>query len=123
MGLNSNGEYASIRRNAEATPDKFEYNKETGLFGNKGKHRDIREIVSDNPEKDARELFAYLIRGYDKIERDDEGFKTYHLADGTYVTMRVVTKSGSPAVEINIRNTIHGTKVQKQKIHFVKGEK
>lgn len=46
------------------------------------------------------------------------------LADGTIVSYRKVSSSdGTPAVDINIKNSKESGGVKQQKIHFVKEEK
>jgi hypothetical protein len=125
MGQPSGGGYVSIRRNAESTSAKFGYDKSTGYFGDKHPRSKpkTREIISNSPAKDARELFRQIAKG--GVKEDIPGLKgqAVRLPEGTLVTLRPVTSSsGSPAVEINIKETIKGSKVRTQKIHFRKGE-
>ena len=62
MGQPNGGGWSSILRNAEKASAKFGYDEDTGYFGSrlKGKSRDLRTLISDNPIKDARELFRQL---------------------------------------------------------------
>ncbi len=119
MGTGSDNKYHSVRRNAESAPAKFGYNNNSGLFGNNGNHEGIREIKTDNPIKDARELFAIIANGGWKRLKNDSGMEVYVLPDNTYITLRIHTKSGSPAVDININSNPYGSKVKTQKIHFI----
>lgn len=53
--------------------------------------------------------------------RNGRGVKTL-MGDGTVVSLREVSSSdGSPAVEINIRNSFGSGGVKNQKIHFASG--
>lgn len=123
MGMPSGGGWISIRRSAEKTPAKFGYDKETGYFGTKFKDKRssyYRTISSDNPQKDAEELFSYLVRGGTRVPTDNPHQELYRLPDGTYVSLRIFTSTdGSPAVEISIRKNPNNTKVKSQKIHFI----
>lgn len=101
------------------------YLEANGYFGDKYPRSKpkTREIVSNSPVKDARELFRQITKG--GVKEDIPGLKgqAVRLPEGTLVTLRLVTSSsGSPAVEINIKETIKGFKVRTQKIHFRKGE-
>ena len=125
MGQPSGGGYVSIRRNAESTSAKFGYDKSTGYFGDKhpGSKPKIREIVSSSPVKDARELFRQITEGGEKAAIPKLNGQAMRLPDGALVVLRITTSSpGSPAVEINVRRTVRGSKVKDQKIHFRKGE-
>ena len=70
MGQPSGGGYVSIRRNAESTSAKFGYDKSTGYFGDKHPRSKpkTREIISNSPAKDARELFRQITKGGVKEE-------------------------------------------------------
>ena len=121
MGLNNKGVYISIRRNAEAAPDYFGYNKDTGLFGEKGNHPEKRVIKSTNPVESAKELFAIMGKGGEnKPVKNSPGIQRILLPGRAWIIMRVTTKSGSPAVEINVKSITYPTKVKSQKIHFIK---
>lgn len=120
MGLNKKGVYVSVRRNAELAPDYFEYNKDTGLFGEKGNHPETRIVKSANPLESAEELFAIMGEGGENIPvKNNPGVQRILLPGRAWITMRVTTKSGSPAVEINVKSITYPTKVKSQKIHFI----
>ena len=89
--------------------------------GAPGKSRDLRTLISDNPIKDARELFKQLSEGGDIVPTDNPHQILYLLPGGTYVSLRIITSTeGSPAVEINVKSDKANTKVKSQKIHFIK---
>lgn len=123
MGQPNGGGWSSILRNAEKASAKFGYNEDTGYFGSrlKGKSRDLRTLISDDPIKDARELFRQLSEGGDIVPTDNPHQTLYLLPGGAYVSLRIVTSTeGSPAVEINVKSDKANTKVKSQKIHFIK---
>lgn len=122
MGINNSGIYVSVRRNAENAPKIFGYNSTTGFFGEEGNHKGIREVGANDPIAAAKELFAIMKAGGDKHYSKNLS-EICVLPDNTYISMRLTTKSGSPAVEINIKKNPFTTKVKNQKIHFIKKEK
>ncbi len=60
---------------------------------------------------------------YDKIAYCGKNIflRITRMADGTVITMRIVSNSdGTPVVDINIRPSTHTGGIRSQKIHFVK---
>lgn len=121
MGMIKHSSYVSLRRNAESAPKKFGYNNDTGFFGQSGNHPSKRVVKTSNPPKAAKELFDIISKGgVSKPVKGQPNLQRKLMPDGTWIIMRLATKSGSPAVEINIKNNSHTTKVKSQKIHFIK---
>lgn len=117
------GHHHSISENLPSLTDKYSY--ANGLFGIPGKGRDfVRNIVCDDPVKTAKEF--YDIGAYGGLEYKMSNGKGHYtkMQDGSIFSYREISSSdGSPAVEINIKESIDSGGVKYQKIHFVKGEK
>ncbi len=125
MGLGFKGDtghHHSILENMPTITTKYKYHN--GYFGDKGKGRDyVRNISCDNPVKVAKEFYDKAAHG--GIERQmDNGKGVYtKMRDGSILSYREVSSSdGSPAVEININNSMNHGDIRYQKIHFVKGK-
>lgn len=114
------GHHHSIGENMLLLKNEFNYNN--GYFGEKGQSRAfVRNIVSDDPLKTAKEFYDKVAHG--GIERTmDNGKGVYtKMSDGTILSFREVSSSdGSPAVEINISNSTDHGDLKSQKIHFVR---
>ncbi len=115
------GHHHSITENLPSLIKEYDYRN--GYFGEKGKGTNYtRNISSDDPIKTAKEFYDKAAHG--GIERKMENGKGLYtkMQDGSILSYREVSSSdGSPAVEINIKeSTSHGD-IKYQKIHFVKG--
>ena len=131
MGTSYKGDsptFRSIGENVNQTKKHFPFLN--GLFGNKGKSRDsyIRNIISNEPSATAKEFYDSIAYGgiesylIDKKTGEVKGMIT-KMADGSIITWRDISSSdGSPAVDINIERSSDNNIIQRQKIHFVKGE-
>lgn len=82
----------------------------------------VTTIKSDNPIKTAQEFFDKI--GYGGAFMADA--KTgqimknrVRLRDGTIINYRVVSKSGGPAVEINVKKSSDSCGLRSHKIHFI----
>ena len=115
------GHHHTITENLPSLTSSYDFNN--GYFGKKGQGRDfVRNISSEDPLSTARDFYDKAAHG--GIERQMSNGKGLYtkMLDGSILSFREITSSdGSPAVEINIKDsTAHGD-VKYQKIHFVKG--
>lgn len=128
MGTSYKGNADHYHRITENLHDMtYEYDYHNGLFGVRGQggSANIRNIISDDPQKEAVSFYDRLT--YGGIEKPIyykdgtiKGVQTI-MADGTTVNWRKVSSSrdGSPAVDIDVQfSNEHGDLVT-QKIHFV----
>ncbi len=124
MGLGYKGDtghHHSITENLSSLTSNYDYHN--GYFGTRGKGNGrVRNIVSENPVKTAKDFYDKAAHG--GIERQMNNGKGVYtkMKDGSILSFREVSASdGSPAVEINIRNSTEHGDIKYQKIHFVKG--
>lgn len=115
------GHHRSIMENLESLTSSYKYND--GYFGDKGQGRSfVRNISSNDPVATAKDFYDKA--AYGGIEKEMDNGKGYYskMRDGSILSFREVSSSdGTPAVEINIKqSTSHGD-IKYQKIHFVKG--
>lgn len=127
MGLGFKGDtghHHSISENIPAVTKEYPLNN--GYFGTKGSSSDnsIRHITSANPTDTAKDFYDRIAHGgmeskiYDK-NGNIKGEKT-KMADGSIISWRNVSSSdGSPAVDINIKESTNSGGIKVQKIHFV----
>lgn len=97
------------------------YNYNQGFFGENSIHGSnrIRNIFSTDNLKTASDFYDKIAYG-GKEQRINDNMRITRMADGTVITMRKVSHSdGTPAVDINIRDSTHTDGVKDQKIHFV----
>lgn len=122
MGKGSKGGYSgtrgsapprSVRDNIPKLEQEFEHTA-SGLFGHPSdrKNSSARIIESDNPLATAHRFFDIGSKG-GEIDNDIPGMTRSNFPDGTLITIREYSKSGSPAVEITI---VKGDRPRK--IHF-----
>ena len=115
------GHHHSITENLPSLTKKYDYRN--GYFGEKGKGTNYtRNITSDDPIKTAKEFYDKAAHG--GIERKMENGKGLYtkMQDGSILSFREVSSSdGSPAVEINIKESTNHGDIKYQKIHFLKG--
>jgi ribosomal protein L24E len=115
------GHYHAITENVASL--KSEYLYSNGYFGEKGAGRVfVRNIKSDDPAKTAKNFYDTAARG--GIEHQMSNGKGIYtkMRDGTILSFREVSSSdGSPAVEINIKQSTDNGGLKYQKIHFTKG--
>lgn len=92
-------------------------------YGEVGKHgAAVTTIKSDNPLKTAQEFFDKIGQGGIFLTDKKTGKTTFNrvcLKDGTIINFRVYSKSGSPAVDINIDNSSDSCGLRTHKIHFI----
>lgn len=139
MGSGSSGVYRGTHGSSKAISSikdnltssfKKDYGFTDGLFGTASKNKnagvDVRNIVSKNPLKTARDFYGKLTKG--GIEKSIPPNKTkgkgemhvVNMADGSTITFRAIsTSDGSPAVDINIRRSTEKSGIKSQKIHFI----
>ena len=82
----------------------------------------MRNIKSSNPAKSAKDFYDKVAHGgIEKQMSNGKGVYT-KMKDGSILSYREVSASdGSPAVEINIKQSNDHGEIKYQKIHFVKG--
>ena len=111
--------FRSIGQNIMVTSNKYGFNN--GFFGKNSKHGSdrIRNIFSTNNLSTAYDFYDKIAcGGIEKIINSN--MRITRMADGTVITMREVSHSdGTPAVDINIKQSKHSGGVESQKIHFV----
>ena len=116
------GDHHSITENLPSLKSDYKY--QDGYFGEPGHGRFfVREISSEDPLKTARELYDKAAHG--GIEKEMSNGKGVYtkMKDGSILSFREVTSSeGSPAVEINIKQSNDHGDIKYQKIHFVGGK-
>ena len=114
------GHYHSISENLDILKSNYLYNN--GYFGEKGQGRSfVRNMAAPDPIKTAKDFYdkaAY--GGIERIMENGKGSYT-KMSDGTILSFRQISSSdGSPAVEINIKNSSNHNELKYQKIHFIR---
>lgn len=114
--------YRSTGQNLLIVSKSFDYNE--GYFGvpsTNGNSR-VRTISSGNSLNSAYNFYDKLANG--GIESViNSNCRVTRMADGTVITMRVKSSSdGTPAVDINVKESTHTGGIKHQKIHFVQEE-
>ena len=102
------------------------YTLTNGYFGIRGDstREKIRHIESKDPIFTSNDFYNKLTHGATEKKMSNGKGTIAKLADGTIVSYRKVSSSdGTPAVDINIKNSKESGGVKQQKIHFVKEEK
>lgn len=118
----------SVQENLPELEKSFEYDAQTGLFGTRGKSKNIaiRNIASDNPVETSKDFYKMLSRGGIETElQNGKGVRT-DMKNGIVITYRAVSSSEdkSPAIDIKIPDeAMSSTSIKHQKIHFVKGDR
>ena len=126
MGTGYKGDsayYRSIGQNIMLVSTKYAYCD--GYFGDNSPHGSdrTRNIAAEDNLKAARDFYDKLAFG-GKEQIINYHFSITRMADGTVITIREVSHSdGTPAVDINIKNSTHTGGVKGQKIHFIKETK
>jgi hypothetical protein len=106
----------TFSRNIKNASKRFPLSR-NGKFGSPSSGRNVQQIVSKYPAVTAKELFSILSRGGIKIPSHKEGMSRVQFSDGTTIVLRMNTKSGSPAIDIN-PGSIGSKNLAVQKIHF-----
>lgn len=99
------------------------YPLHNGYFGNQGDSSkgNIRHIESENPLAAATDFYDQIAHGAIEKKLPNGKGKVAKMEDGAIITIRPVSSSdGSPAVDINIKNSKNSGGIKGQKIHFVK---
>lgn len=112
--------YRSIGQNIMITAGSYQY--ENGRFGvsSPSTGNTTRNIASDDPVSTAKDFYDKIALGGIEQTYNNGNLKVTHMADGTYVTWRLISHSdGTSVVEINIDGSSHTGGIKKQKIHFV----
>ena len=97
--------------------------KEGNHFGSPGRYgAAVTTIKSSDPINTAQAFFDKIGYGGAFMRDSVTGQITENrvmLRDGTIINYRVTSKSGSPAVEINVRRSIDNCGLRSHKIHFI----
>lgn len=115
------GHHHSITENLSSLKSDYKY--QNGYFGDPGQGRSfVRNIKSSDPAKSAKDFYDKAAHGgIEKQMSNGKGVYT-KMKDGSILSYRAVsTSDGSPAVEINIKQSNDHGEIKYQKIHFVKG--
>jgi hypothetical protein len=107
-------EGSSMDKNYLKVQDKYPI-RTGGNLGHKTDHTGFNNFYSDNPMKDAMELYSNLSNGSATRIQDDVVLSKFK--DGDIVSFRPYTStSGSPAVDIKV---VSSSILRKQRIHFL----
>lgn len=112
--------YSTVDENSKELKEKYGFNEQDGSFGthNKGSAR-VYNLVAENPDDVAFEFWSILSKGGD-IEDRGNGLYIAKFDDGSVIAYREKTKSGPPAIDINMKRCKKRTKIKNHKIHFKK---
>lgn len=117
---NNTTHYHTLLENIPSVSSK--YMIDNGYFGIPGNGRKgfSRNYVSDNPLANATEFYNYIANGgIEVMMPNNRGFFT-KMKDGTIISFREVSSSdGSPAIDINIKESSNTGGIKQQKIHFI----
>lgn len=122
MGVTYHGnalEHRTLRQNIPSMESSFPItNRRFGKPNTKSTY--VSVIESDDPLSTAKEFYNRISYGGER-DKSGDGFLTVRMKDGSVVTYRETSKSGSPAIDINIRESNDkGLKIRGHKIHFIK---
>ena len=109
---------AQLKANINAAKAAFPLSP-SGYFGQAGSNTGVREIHTKTPREDAEKMFRILSQGIPTTELIKGKFFIAKDSEKNVINYRVSSKSGSPAVDINIKIDLPGFKTR-QKIHFIK---
>ena len=126
MGLTYKGgtnHHRSLRENFSNLSSNPLFVRNGNHFGVAGKGgASVTTIKSDNPLKTAQEFFDKIGHGGQFMVDSKTNRYTYNrvqLKDGTIINYRVYSKSGSPAVDINVDSSNDNCGLRTHKIHFI----
>lgn len=116
--------YRTLRDNVESMKSDSRYHFQDGYFGPKHKGSHIaHDLFFDDPISAAREFYDRITYGGIENEIGDDNWTT-KMKDGTYINFRIKTSSeGSPAVQIDIKESSDSAGIQYHKVHFSKVKK
>lgn len=127
MGLTYKGrtkQQRSLRQNLPSLASNPLFARKGNHYGEAGKGgASVTTIKSDNPIETAKSFFDTIGHGgaFMKDTKTNNSTTTrVQLRDGTIVNFRVYSKSGSPAVDINISRSSDNCGLRSHKIHFIK---
>lgn len=108
----------SVGQNLLAVASTYDY--EDGYFGDPSIGENVWIIKSPNPKGTSLDFFHKITNGGTYGERKGNVGISVDMYDGTNITWRGESKSGSPAIQISTRKSSHTGGLQSQKIHFEK---
>lgn len=114
--------FRSVGQNVMVTSKIYGFSH--GFFGENSKHGNdrTRNIFSSDNLAAAKDFYDKIAFG-GKEHIVNDNMRITRMADGTVITMRVVSHSdGTPVVDINVKPSKHTGGVKSQKIHFVQEE-
>lgn len=112
--------YRSIGQNILIASNTYHY--ENGRFGvsSSSTGNNTRNIVAADPVSTAKDFYNKIALGGIEQSYNNGNLKVTRMADGTYVTWRLISRSdGTSVVDINIDHSTNTSGIKKQKIHFV----
>jgi hypothetical protein len=125
MGLSYKGgtpTHHSLRDNLSRLGRNPLFQRNGNHYGQAGKNgAAVTTIKSNNPLETAQEFFDKIGHGGMFLTDKRMGEVSFNrMKDGTIINFRVYSKSGSPAVDINIDNSSDNCGLRTHKIHFIK---
>lgn len=127
MGMTYKGgspEFRSLGDNVEKMKNDPQYHFKDGCFGPLHHNsQNAHDLFFDDPIAAAREFYDKIAYGGIENVIGEDNWTT-KMKDGTYINFRIKTSSeGSPAVQINIKNSSDNAGVRFHKVHFSKPKK
>lgn len=116
--------YRSLHDNVEEMKKDPRYHFQDGYFGpkHKGSHF-AHDLFFDDPIAAAKAFYDKIAYGGIENKTGEDNWTT-KMKDGTYVNFRIHTSSeGSPAVQIDIKDSNDDAGIECHKIHFSKPKK
>lgn len=126
MGLTYKGgtdHHHSLRENLSSLDNNPLFTRHGNHYGDAGKGgASVTTIKSDNPLATAQAFFDTIGHGGAFMKDPKTNATTMNrvqMKDGTIINFRVYSKSGSPAVDINISGSSDSCGLRNHKIHFI----
>ena len=127
MGLTYKGgakHHHSLKENLQNHESNSLFQRHGNHYGEiNGKSAKVTTIKSNDPIKTAQEFFDKIGYGGKFMINSSTGRLDQNLVymyDGTIIYYRVTSKSGSPAISINVSNSRDNCGLRTHKIHFIK---
>lgn len=112
----------SVSENIKDNKDDPMFKMTDGHFGTKNSNsNNVYVIERDNPIEAAKTFYDKI--GYGGKFMEGGGENRVQMLDGTIINFRISSKSGSPAVDINVKYRNEKGKLKTHKLHFIKRSK